>query len=351
MSEKRVVLKDVAAAAGVSLMTVSYALRDSKNVSAATREHVRAVAKKLGYQPDPLMTRLSSYRTRQKRENKGVTLAWLNLHPGPETWNFRGSHYLEAYDGAEERAKQLGYRLTAFEVVTLGGWRRVSEILRNRGIEGAILGQPPAGCDSADLDWKHFACVAIGRAIRSPDLPRVVINHVQAVGEIYERMLNRGYRRIGLVMELGDCIKNAYRNVSGYFGVCERLCIPPGERVPPHLPEMLTPENLRAWIERWSVDGIVVHRQDQMERFLPQIGLRVPQDIGFAHISMHAPIPRVSGLIFDPAGYGSWAVDLLHWLLDRDQKGLLDSAPSMMLTSFRWVEAESLKAPREAPDS
>jgi LacI family transcriptional regulator len=348
MSEKRVVLKDVAAAAGVSLMTVSYALRDSNKVSAATRERVRAIAAKLGYQPDPLMTRLSSYRTRQQREDRGVALAWLNLHPRADTWNFRGSHYLEAYEGAERRARQLGYRLDPFGVVTLGGWTRVSEILRNRGIQGVILGQPPVGCDSAELDWKHFASVAIGRAIRHPDLPRVVINHVQAVGSIYERMHQRGYRRIGLVMELGECIKNTYRNVSGYYGVCERLRIPAEDRVPPLLPDQLTASALREWIRQWEVDGIIVHRQDQMERFLPEIGLRVPEDIGFAHISMHAPLPRVSGLLFDPANYGSWAVDLVNWLLEREVKGLSESAPSIMLTSFRWVEGGSLRSPTPA---
>ncbi|MCC5838724.1 MAG: LacI family DNA-binding transcriptional regulator [Opitutales bacterium] len=343
MGEKRVILKDVAAAAGVSLMTVSYALRDLNRVSPETRQRVRKIAEDLGYQPDPMMKRLASYRTMQRREATGVTLAWLNLHQSAQTWKFRGSHYMEAYEGAGRRARELGYELDAFEVHALGGWKRVSEILRSRGIQGVILGQPPPGTDSASLEWPHFATVAIGRAIRHPDLPRVVINHVQAVGEAYERMRARGYRRIGLAMEMGDCVKNAYRNVSGYFGVCERLGIPAAERVPPLLPEALSPENLREWIGHWQVDGILVHRQDQMEQMLPAIGLAVPHDIGFAHISMHAPLPGVSGFVFDPAGYGSWAVDLVHWLLDRDEKGLLESAPSLMLTSFKWEEGATLR--------
>lgn len=345
MSEKRVVLKDVAAAAGVSVMTASYALRGSKNVSATTRTRVLAVANELGYEPDPLLTRLSSYRTQRKRENTGVAMAWINMHPSDETWNFRGSHYMEAFEGAQQRAMQLGYRLDTFDLLPLGGWDRVSEILRSRGIQGVILGQPPPGCDSAALEWKHFACVAIGRAIRNPDLPRVVINHIQSVSETYVRMRQRGYRRIGLVMELADCMKNAYRNVSGYYGICERLDISQGERIPPHLPEQLTVDNLGSWLKGWNVDAIIVHREDQMQKFLPELGLRTPKDIGFAHISMHAPLKGVSGFVSDPAEYGSWAVDLVHWLLDRNQMGLLDSAPSMFLTSFRWVEGGSLKPP------
>ncbi|MCC5806262.1 MAG: LacI family DNA-binding transcriptional regulator [Opitutales bacterium] len=348
MDEKRVTLKDVAAKAGVSLMTVSYALRDSKQVSTATAARVRKIADQMGYQPDPMMTRLASYRTKQRRVASGVTLAWLNLHRSPQSWNFRGSHYLEAYEGAVRRAGNLGYQMDAFKVHALGGWNRVSEILRSRGIQGVIIGQPPANTDTADLDWPRFASVAIGRAIRTPDLPRVVINHVQAVGQLYEQLRGRGYRRIGLVMELGECVKNAYRNVSGYFGVCERLGIPAAERVPPLLPKTLSAKALKAWIEQWQVDGILVHRQDQMERMLPVLGLSVPRDIGFAHISMHAPIPGVTGFVFDPAGYGSWAVDLVHWLLDRGERGLPDPAPTLMLTSFRWAEGKTLRPPATA---
>jgi LacI family transcriptional regulator len=45
-------LKDIAARAGVSVMTVSKALRDEHDVSAATKGRVRLLAQQLGYVPD-----------------------------------------------------------------------------------------------------------------------------------------------------------------------------------------------------------------------------------------------------------------------------------------------------------
>ncbi|MGA3266229.1 MAG: LacI family DNA-binding transcriptional regulator [Verrucomicrobiota bacterium] len=45
-------LKDIAQRIGVSVMTVSKALRDEPDVSAATRERIRALARQLGYVPD-----------------------------------------------------------------------------------------------------------------------------------------------------------------------------------------------------------------------------------------------------------------------------------------------------------
>jgi LacI family transcriptional regulator len=45
-------LKDIAARAGVSVMTVSKALRGEPDVSAATRERIKQLARQLGYVPD-----------------------------------------------------------------------------------------------------------------------------------------------------------------------------------------------------------------------------------------------------------------------------------------------------------
>lgn len=57
-----VTIEDVARAAGVSTATVSRALRDLPNVSAATRERVLAAVDELGYRPDPTAQRLAAGR-------------------------------------------------------------------------------------------------------------------------------------------------------------------------------------------------------------------------------------------------------------------------------------------------
>ncbi|HYV31010.1 MAG TPA: LacI family DNA-binding transcriptional regulator, partial [Candidatus Binatia bacterium] len=45
-------LKDIAAQAGVSVMTVSKALRDAPDISPATKARLRALAEQMGYMPD-----------------------------------------------------------------------------------------------------------------------------------------------------------------------------------------------------------------------------------------------------------------------------------------------------------
>ena len=45
-------LKDIAGQIGVSVMTVSKALRDEPDVSAATKARIKALARQMGYVPD-----------------------------------------------------------------------------------------------------------------------------------------------------------------------------------------------------------------------------------------------------------------------------------------------------------
>ncbi len=343
MNKRRVTLKDIAREAGVSLMTVSYALRGTKKVSPSTRKRIEELADKLGYQPDPMMKRLASYRGRLQRQERGVTLAWLNLHPTKTTWNFRGSHFIETFEGAQKRALNVGYQLESFCVPKLGGWKRTSKVLHARGIQGVIIGQPPAGVHSAELDWPQFATVAIGRAIMSPDLPRVVFNHVEAVTRLIRQLRELGYRRIGLVMEREECVKNSFRNVSAYYGAMERFEIPESERIAPLIPKKLDARALGEWIRGNEVEVIIVHREDQMQQLLPKLGLRVPEDIGYAHLSLHTEMRNVSGLVFEPEHYGSWAVDLVHWLLDREERGLQVPVPSLMLSYTRWNPGQSVR--------
>src|SRR5438067_13460329 len=57
-------LKDIAARAGVSVMTVSKVLRDAPDISAATKARVRHRAAEMGYMPDSMAQGLRSRTTR-----------------------------------------------------------------------------------------------------------------------------------------------------------------------------------------------------------------------------------------------------------------------------------------------
>jgi LacI family transcriptional regulator len=89
-------LVDIAERIGVSVMTVSKALRDQPDVAAKTRNRIKAAAKEMGYVPD------SSAQSLRTRETKLLGLVI------PSTTN---PVFARMVFALEERAQELGYDL------------------------------------------------------------------------------------------------------------------------------------------------------------------------------------------------------------------------------------------------
>jgi DNA-binding LacI/PurR family transcriptional regulator len=87
-------LKDIAAQAGVSVMTVSKALRDAPDISTATKARIRALAERLGYMPNSIAVGL---------RNKTTKLFGLVISA------MTNPTYARVVMGIEEQAYELGY--------------------------------------------------------------------------------------------------------------------------------------------------------------------------------------------------------------------------------------------------
>src|SRR5437879_2920081 len=87
-------LKDIAQRAGVSVMTVSKALRDAHDVSATTKTRIKLLAQQLGYVPD------SSAQGLRTRTTKLFGLAVSSL---------TNPIFSRVVLAIEERAYELGY--------------------------------------------------------------------------------------------------------------------------------------------------------------------------------------------------------------------------------------------------
>src|SRR3954451_24620853 len=87
-------LKDIAEHAGVSVMTVSKALRDEPDVSAATKSRLKLLAQQMGYVPDS---------TPQGLRTRTTKLFGLVI---PSTTD---PVYSRVVLAIEERAQELGY--------------------------------------------------------------------------------------------------------------------------------------------------------------------------------------------------------------------------------------------------
>jgi LacI family transcriptional regulator, galactose operon repressor len=151
-------LKDIAQRAGVSIMTVSKALRDGPDVSAATKTRVKLLAQQLGYVPD---SSAQGLRTRTTKLFGLVLSASTDPALTPLILAIEQRAYELGYDlllahtlDLAEREEACVRRFLARRVdgLFIAPVRRIlddvpiySELLA-RGIPTVVLGHPPAFC-------------------------------------------------------------------------------------------------------------------------------------------------------------------------------------------------------------
>ena len=183
-------IEDVAQAAGVSVATVSRALRGLPNVAESTRLRVLEVAGSMDYEPDPAAARLAAGRTKTV----------LVLVPHLASWYFS-----TVIAGAEAVCNESGYEFLVIGVGTLDeSGRLLGDSARiERRADGIVLVNIPAtDAQAASLHDRGVALSTIGT--RAPGAPSVFIDDVE-VGRIGARtLIELGHRRIGLISGLDE---------------------------------------------------------------------------------------------------------------------------------------------------
>lgn len=187
---KRATIEDVAAAAGVSVATVSRALRGLPNVAPSTRDRVSEVATRLNYQPDPAASRLAAGRTRTV----------IVLVPHLSSWYFSN-----VVAGAEAICAEAGYD---FMVVGVGSIDECARLLDEshhleRRTDGVILVNLRATDEQVrSLRARGVALSTVGTlADRSPSV-RVDDYSVGVIAATH--LAGLGHRRIGLISGIGN---------------------------------------------------------------------------------------------------------------------------------------------------
>ncbi len=172
-------LKKIAERAGVSRAAVSYALRNHPKIPAETRAHIQAVARSLGYRPNPRVAGLMAHIRRGRARPFGERIAFVWVHTSRE--EARQSVFLRAVlKGARDRAEQSGYALEEFWTSDPGMTdSRLQKIIRSRGIVGVVL-SPVTTAETTvtlDWDWSVFAAAVIGNVTWSPELHHAGHHH------------------------------------------------------------------------------------------------------------------------------------------------------------------------------
>jgi LacI family transcriptional regulator len=342
---KNVSLSTIAEAVGLSKMTVSLALRGHPRIPRATQERIVRVAEELGYRPNPEVAQFMSAIRRSTADERGFPIAYITW--GSKRGEWRKSPTENAYwDGAAVRAESYGYHLEEHWIEQPHMTpRRLSDILWNRGIKGVVV--PPmirtltgdARERTLELDWSRFVAVTISDMLTSPQLHRVTHDHYASMLVAMDRLLERGYRRIGLCLTEHMDLTVNQRWQAGYRVYRANH---PLERIEPLILPDLSADAIEEWINQNQLDAIV-SAERRMPRFLTEIGLELWKDIGYADLDLYPQDPAftpISGIIQNSKIMGAAAIDLVTSGLQRNQMGVPD-VPFVLQVEGEWRDRQS----------
>lgn len=183
---RRVGIKDVAAAAGVSMSTVSHALNGRGRVDPATRQRISEVADRLGYRPN--VNAVNLLRERSK------TLALTVSSPEASPLSlFDVEFFIRLANAATSAALHAGYAL----VITP---YRGAETFDGVAIDGGIVIDPEINDPLiAALDKRGIPLVTSGRDLARADVPSVDNDLVGGLAAMLDHLHDRGAERIALL--------------------------------------------------------------------------------------------------------------------------------------------------------
>lgn len=148
-------MKDIADDLGVSLMTVSKALRGHTDISKATRERILRRAQQLKYQPNWIARSLASRQT----YIVGLVIPDL-MH----------SFFAEVANGLTKELAPLGYQIVlANSEENATTERREIELLLARSVDGFVVA-------SAQSDWSR----SLPHVLKNSDTPYVLVDRMPA---------------------------------------------------------------------------------------------------------------------------------------------------------------------------
>ncbi|MGF1531260.1 MAG: LacI family DNA-binding transcriptional regulator [Puniceicoccaceae bacterium] len=351
MSNK-VKIRDVAAAAGVSVSTVSRALRKNPNVRLEVRERVQRVAQDLGYRPNPLVAALMEQIRSNREQSFQGNLAYVNWCASREDFEAQ-SVMRRFYEGAVEAAEKLGYSLEQyFATADQMQQSRLMRTLKAKGVTGAIVmvhaPQDPvtrealsraSRTEELPFDFSAMATVGLGGRFHDPS-PHFASNDQYEGGMIVAEKLDKmGYERPVVALSSYLDVITQHRFSAGFESFWKNAGR--AEFVPPILFREGDRDGFLKAVEKCRPD-VVVGYTNEIYDWLGESGRSVPEDIGFATFDARKHgLRQVSGLDQRHEEVAAAAVKLLIKQINADEQGLPETTLGI-LVSGRWVDGKSL---------
>lgn len=335
----------IAKKVGVSRNAVSLALRNHPSISPKTRKKIIQTAERMGYQRNPAYGELMSQMRLKGHGSTQATLALFNANRDPDAFTAHPTIPLYV-EGCRRRAGQLGYPLDIF-------WlhrpdtdsTRWIEILETRGIRGLVMiGLMKQNRFPEHLlpMIEHFPTVVTGVRTRDPALSFACVDHHILVLRAFEKALELGYKRPGLVLDqvIDDLVEHRFS--AGYR--CGQELLPETGRLRPFFDIEAATENpqlFEKWLNNEKPD-VIFTLYNIVRHWLADLGYSIPEDIGLIQLEWRAGRPEWAGVNQHNDIAGEVAVDMLIGMIHRGESGIPEF-PRATLIGPTWVDGTTVK--------
>ena len=328
MRQRRTSLKDLADKLGVSIATVSRALRNSHEVGEEMTQKVKQLAKELNYRPNPFAQSLRKEAPRVI----GVIVPNLVTH-----------YYAAVLDGIEDYASKLGYSVISAN--SHEDHEREAQALDNflnMHVEGIIA------CLAQDTtDYSHFEqlhkmgvpLVFFARCCLEDMFSQVVGNGDVAAQEATQHMIETGSRRVAFIggpnhLDMVRRRKHGYLEalrenripIDRNLVVCDKIDFDVARNATLRLLEGENPPDAIL-----AFNDIITYAAFDA---IKSKGLRIPEDvaiIGFTDGDTAAFVtPRLSAIMDQAHVQGTKACQLLMKSINGDEKIYKEVVPMIL---------------------
>ena len=266
-------IKDVAERCGVSIASVSKALHGNSDLNPKTAEHIRTIAREMGYVPNSSAQLLKT----NKSYNIGV------LFVDETSSGLEHEYFSSILNAIKNEAEKYGYDITFISHRLRSSSLTFYEHAKYRNVDGVII---------ASVDFKDPEVV---RLVES-EIPTVTIDYdfdgvssvasdnVQGEKDIVEYLVKMGHKKIAFIK--GDDTSVTQKRVASFYRTCEANGITVDERYVKngryHIPKvsgLLTRELLdlkdRPTVIIYPDDYSLLGGITEIEKN----GLKIPEDI------------------------------------------------------------------------
>lgn len=215
-SRKKVGIRDVAAAAGVSVTTVSHVLNETPHTRTAadTSERVRRVAEELGYKPNRFAQGLRT----QTSGMVGLVTEEIAITP------YAGKIIQGAQDAAAERGLTLAILNSALSVKPAVDGRLVRALI-DRHVDGMIYATVYHDVVTAPAEMHDSPSVLIGARDAQGHIPAVMPAETQGAESVVQMLREAGHSRIAFLDSATDVPATRGR-LRGFTAKAQALDLP-----------------------------------------------------------------------------------------------------------------------------